>query len=259
MNSFRAYDPDQLKLSDYEEGSIDTVLKTPSNIINGMWHIWSCRRPMGKYKGAYPTGFLKRVYELISQYQLVPNFNPKKSMILHQFGGTTPKSKNEHTVDINPDVEPVYLTDARTLTDVPDNTYDIVIGDPPYDNFVDIDIMLEYLSKYQPTNKDLEFLRDMLLQSFANEKDYSTRLYNCEPVKPYSFVNAGLRVLKPGGVYLILHQLSYITPMKNLSWSDYDTERILMIGVTTGPNMVGRLLNGFRKQRPESTTQELLS
>lgn len=257
MKSFRAYDPDQTLL-DNKEVFIDTVLKTPSNVINGMWHIWACRRPMGKYKGAYPTGFLKRVYEMLLKFKVIPGFNPSTSMILHQFGGATPKNKNEHTVDINAKVEPTFLTDARVLKDIPDNTYDLVIADPPYDNIVDLELIIEWLSKIGIQNEDEEYLRDFILEIFAKEKNYSDRLYNCEPVKPYSFVNAGLRVLKPNGTYLILHQLTYITPMAVLSWSNYNTKRIIAIGVTTGPNMVIRKLNGFRKLPDEITTQTWL-
>lgn len=159
--------------------------------------IWKMPRPMGKYTGIYPQGFIERLTTLIPM---------KNKMILHQFGGTTTKDKFNHTVDINPEVNPTYLTDARTLDLIPDETYDIVLADPPYD---------------------------------SQDITYSKKLYNCEVVKPYSFVRAGINVLKPGGYYCILHQLVYLKPD--------DCRRYAVIAISTGPNMRLRTLNVFQK------------
>lgn len=158
---------------------------------------WASPRPTGKYKGIYPNQFLERLSTLIPM---------EGKLILHQFGGTTEKDEYNHTIDINPDVEPTYLIDARTLQGIKNECYDIVLADPPYDSV---------------------------------NVNYSKKLYKCEMVKPYSFVKAGVRVLKPGGYYCILHQLTY----KNLD----NCKRYAMVGITTGPNMRIRCLNVFQK------------
>lgn len=58
---------------------------------------------------------------------------------------------------------------------------------------------------------------------------------------PYSFVDEAVRVLKPHGFLVILHQLVYITPKNTKRWG--------LIAITTGPNMRMRTLNIFRKTK----------
>ena len=159
--------------------------------------LWACSRPMGQYRGIYPGRFIERLNEIIPLEGL---------LILHQFGGTTKQDGFNHTVDINPGVSPTYLTDARELGVIPDNTYDIILADPPYD---------------------------------SQNVNYSEKLYGCKQVKPYSFVKEGVRVLKHGGYYCILHQLVYKKPD--------GCERVGVIAITTGPNMRIRVLNIFKK------------
>lgn len=208
----------QSKIDDYVEVD-DTVHMTEFKMLNGMWHIWACKRPTGAYKGRYPDKFLERLFELIVDHDVIPDFDPEVTMILHQFGGTTPETANQHTCDISEEVDPTYLTDARKLEGILDETYDLVIADPPYD---------------------------------ALNIDYSTKLYGSEIVKPYSFFKAGWRVLKPNGVYAVLHQLVY----GHGSLPD-NRKRIGVIGVTTGPNMRIRVLNLFRKE-VDDTIQNVL-
>ena len=57
--------------------------------------------------------------------------------------------------------------------------------------------------------------------------------------KPYCFVKGAVRVLKPNGFLVILHQLVYKKPK--------GTVRFAVIGVSTGPNMRLRCLNIFKK------------
>ena len=169
--------------------------------------MWPCGRPMGKYRGIYPLGIIERIKKLIGL--------PDGSMILHQFGGSTKNNDYEHTVDINPEMNPTYNIDARNLEGIKDEYYDLVIADPPYDT-------------------------DGIL--------YGPALYKTEAIKPYSFVEAGLRVLKPGGYYVILHHLVYFTP-KNCT-------RYAVIGITTGPNMRIRCLNIFIKSNVAAFQQK---
>ena len=166
--------------------------------------LWACSRPMGQYRGIYPGRFIERLNAIIPL---------EGKLILHQFGGTTKQDECNHTVDINPETKPTYLSDARNLKEVPSNAYDIVLADPPYD---------------------------------SQNVNYSEQLYGCEPVKPYSFVKEGVRVLKPGGYYCILHQLVYKCPD--------GVERVGVIAITTGPNMRIRVLNIFKKQALADST-----
>ena len=143
---------------------------------------------------------------------------PPEGMMLHQFGGSVVPNGLEHTVDLKPDHNPTYLTDARTLENVPDNTYHLVVADPPYDSL---------------------------------NIEYGPKLYDTEPVRPYSFVNAGVRVTKPGGFFAVLHQLTY----KNLE----GCTRFGVIGITTGPNMRIRCLNVFVKGEDPKFKQSSLN
>ena len=56
---------------------------------------------------------------------------------------------------------------------------------------------------------------------------------------PYCFVKEAVRVLKPFGFLVILHQLVYKTPKNCKRWA--------CISIGTGPNMRLRCLNIFRK------------
>jgi len=60
---------------------------------------------------------------------------------------------------------------------------------------------------------------------------------------PYCFVDEAVRVLRPHGFLVILHQLCYITPEGCKRWE--------CISIGTGPNMRLRCLNIFRKSKVE--------
>ena len=132
--------------------------------------MWACGRPMGKYKGIYPSGFIKRLSNLI-------DFDCKK--ILHLFSGSFKFNANHDTLDIKSEVNPTFVADARKELPIKNNTYNVVIVDPPYD---------------------------------TDWKIYGKRLYRTDEVRPYSFVKEAVRILKPDGYLCILHQLSYKTP-----------------------------------------------
>jgi len=84
---------------------------------------WACGRPMAKYKGAYPMGFLERLDKRIGL---------KGKKVLTLFSGS---SKYGDTVDIKPEVNPTYIADCRKKLPIKDNLYDVVIADPPYDSY----------------------------------------------------------------------------------------------------------------------------
>jgi SAM-dependent methyltransferase len=140
---------------------------------------WACGRPMAKYKGSYPNGFLRRVDALMEVQEGM--------RMLHLFSGSIQGREDEDTMDISPDNLPTFVADARERFPMPAGCYDIVMADPPYD-------MVE-----QGTGKTVTI-------------DYSDKLWKTETVKPYCWVNEAIRVLKPGGFLLVLHHLVYITP-----------------------------------------------
>ena len=135
---------------------------------------WACGRPMGKYKGIYPMGFMKRLANLI-------DFDCKK--IIHLFSGSITPLQNHDTLDINKKLNPTITADVREKIPVKDNSYDVLIADPPYD---------------------------------SDWKTYGKKLYKSDVVKPYSFVKEAVRITKPNGYICILHQLVYKTPKNTI-------------------------------------------
>ena len=126
---------------------------------------WACGRPMAKYKGAYPEGFIRRLDQRIGLI----------GKVITLFCGS---SNFGDTVDINPLVNPTFVADCKNIP-VKDNSYDVVIADPPYD---------------------------------SQNISYSSKLYKTDVVKPYSFVKEAVRICKSSGYICILHQLVYKTP-----------------------------------------------
>lgn len=90
--------------------------------ITGAWYCW--RSKAGKIYGGYPTGYLKRLYALF----------PDCGDILHLFSGGLDSSEKGVRFDINPELNPDVLGDVRNLRKHFDNnSFDIVIADPPYE------------------------------------------------------------------------------------------------------------------------------
>jgi len=91
-------------------------------VITGFWAL---PRPTGKYRWRFPKGLLDRIGQLIP-------FEGKK--ILHLFCGIS--KFGDIRIDINPKVKPNYILDlTRDKLPFKDETFDIVIADPPYYNF----------------------------------------------------------------------------------------------------------------------------
>lgn len=89
--------------------------------IKGGTH-WACGRPMAKYKGAYPQGFLQRLNRTLGL---------KEKQVLTLFCGS---SDYGDTVDIKPEVNPTFIADCRERLPINDCVYDVIIVDPPYDS-----------------------------------------------------------------------------------------------------------------------------
>ena len=83
---------------------------------------WVLPRPRkNKYKGGFPLHFEKKLWKELGC--------PKK--VIHPFGGAAEIGEK---IDIKPEVSPDYVGDAHNLDFIEDNSYDLVILDPPYSN-----------------------------------------------------------------------------------------------------------------------------
>ncbi len=131
--------------------------------------IWILPRPRkNKYKGGFPLHFeMKLIKELLGEHPK----NLEKNKILHPFGGMAEWGLR---VDIKPDVKPDILGDAHNLSIVQDNSFDLVILDPPYSN------------------------------------ELSKELYNTGKIKYKDFIKEAVRVCKPDGFIASYHIV--ITP-----------------------------------------------
>jgi hypothetical protein len=93
--------------------------------IVGTWIMGNNYQVKSSYYGGYPHTYLKRVRALF----------PEKHRTLHLFSGKVDLDLFPgDTVDINPELQPTYVDDAQTLEQVPLETYDLVLADPPYSN-----------------------------------------------------------------------------------------------------------------------------
>lgn len=91
--------------------------------VSGMWIMGNDYTVKSGYYGGYPAGYLKRIKALF----------PEKQKILHLFSGKVDTAiVAGDTVDLNADNKPTYVDDAQTLLNVPLETYDLVLADPPY-------------------------------------------------------------------------------------------------------------------------------
>jgi hypothetical protein len=91
--------------------------------VVGTWIMGNSYQVKSTYYGGYPHGYLRRVKALF----------PDKQRVLHLFSGKVDtETFPGDTVDLNADNNPTYVDDAQTLTQVPLETYDLVLADPPY-------------------------------------------------------------------------------------------------------------------------------
>jgi len=81
--------------------------------------LWACKRAYVKYHGAYPENFLDRVYSMLGV--------SSSWKICHLFSGILKPKKNEICVEIkNSGMD-------ATKTRYPNESFDLVLADPPYD------------------------------------------------------------------------------------------------------------------------------
>jgi hypothetical protein len=81
---------------------------------------WVLPRPRpDAYVGGFPLHFERRLWELLGK--------PEK--VLHPFGGL---AEIGDWVDLNPTTSPTWVGDAHNMHWIDDDTYDLVMLDPPY-------------------------------------------------------------------------------------------------------------------------------
>lgn len=120
---------------------------------------WVLPRPRkDAYVGGFPLHFERRLWEVMGR--------PEK--VLHPFGGL---AEIGDTVDLNPTVSPTWVGDAHDLHWIPDDSYDLVILDPPY------------------SNEDSEML------------------YGTGKLRPMKFKAEAVRVCKVGGHVAVYHRV----------------------------------------------------
>jgi hypothetical protein len=91
--------------------------------VVGTFRMGNDYRVKSGYYGGYPATYLKRIKALF----------PDKRRVLHLFSGKVDTSAFPgDTVDINPELNPTFVSDAHTLRGVPLEEYDLVLADPPY-------------------------------------------------------------------------------------------------------------------------------
>jgi len=89
-----------------------------NNCIEGIWVMGNNYTTKTDLYGAYPYGYLKRIYSLF-------NFQPNKT--LHLFAGSLPDNPEYDKVDYNTGI------DAHNMSEIlPHNFYKLILADPPY-------------------------------------------------------------------------------------------------------------------------------
>jgi hypothetical protein len=87
-----------------------------NNVIEGIWVMGNNYKTKSNLYGAYPHGYLKRIYSMF----------PKTDKTLHLFSGSI-EDEDCDLVDFKTGI------DAETMSEIlPENFYSLILADPPY-------------------------------------------------------------------------------------------------------------------------------
>jgi len=150
--------------------------------------------------GGYPHRFLGYVYDIMKEAGGGVDVDPSK--VLHLCSGSMLTGIR---VDIRPEKNPDIVADCRNVP-LPDKSFDWILSDPPY------------------------------------SEEYARNLYGTEDVypKPGEIVKEAMRLLKPGGLFGLLH---FQVPMIRKP-----AKIVNVYGVTTGSGYAIRAWTLMRKE-----------
>lgn len=135
--------------------------------LYGAWRVGNNYKRKSGFYGEYPPCYLKRIHSIFQDCKKV----------LHLFSGTVQKGywEEEVTFDINPDLKPDVVGDAREILKFfKENEFDLILADPPYE-----------------------------------KEDF--KIYGCEPFNKNKVVNDVFHIVKPNGflVWMDLREPMY--------------------------------------------------
>jgi hypothetical protein len=120
---------------------------------------WVLPRPRpDAYVGSFPLHFEQRLWQVMG----------KPAKVLHPFGGL---AEIGDSVDLNASTTPTWVGDAHELHFIKDESYDLVILDPPY------------------SDEEAEWL------------------YGTPPLRPGKFTAEAVRVCRAGGHVAVYHRV----------------------------------------------------
>jgi SAM-dependent methyltransferase len=96
-------------------------LRADDRWLDGVWVLGNNYKGSGYY-GAYPPGYLKRVYALFPDVM--------RSSVLHACSGSL-QGVDGITVDLNPTLRPTICANVHTLP-FRDAAFPLILADPPY-------------------------------------------------------------------------------------------------------------------------------
>lgn len=130
---------------------------------------WVLPRPRpDAYVGSFPLHFEQKLIRLVAELQGRGDWEYGPGNVLHPFGGLCEVGDS---VDLNATTTPTWVGDAHDMNWISDESYDLVVLDPPYSD------------------------------------EEAAWLYSTPPLKRAVFTREALRVLRPGG-HLAVYQIT---------------------------------------------------
>ena len=192
----RAWPDDKILVDNVNE----VFSRYPKTIYDKGWiyGVWYCGKKFKKAQlyGEYPATFFRRIKAMFSHID--------EEKFLHLFSGTMGEDYGitlDGSAKFNPNY--VHVLTARNPLPFENNSFEIVLADPPY------------------------------------SQEHSQN-YNLPYPTPELILKESMRILKPGGYFLLLHTMYPAYKRKEVSL-------VGLIAIITGFKSITRLLSIFRK------------